>query len=150
RCDLVDGIYPAPDPIDPADNEACIEALDAIGILFDQETSITQRISKHDLEIAKIRRNGLRAWQEEIFYQESDLARSFQARDDAMASTIQALPGLLFRGEPRIAVWAHNAHLAKDGTLYYNGYTDMGSLLAAALGDSYRALALTASETDID
>ena len=62
-----------------------------------------------------------------------------------MARVVQDLPGLRFPHD-RVALWAHNGHIAKNGADAYFG-TDMGTYLAADLGHKYQAIGLGARET---
>ena len=106
------------------------------------------RIGARDLAWARIHLVGLRAWQEQMFYFESDPPRSFEARDAGMAYIAQEIRDLLFPGA-KTALWAHNAHLASGGK-FLPQTLDMGYFLKEDLGNRYEAIGLIALETAID
>lgn len=105
-------------------------------------------LAAEDVAWAKIHLVGLRAWQEQMFYFDSERPRSFEARDAGMAYIAQEIRNLRFPGV-KTALWAHNAHLAAGGK-YLPETLDMGFFLREDLGRSYQAVALVAAETEID
>jgi erythromycin esterase len=132
--------------IPEADHERCIAALDGVGELFARESrSIIARTSKADLEWARVRQVGLRAWQFQIWYQDG---RSYSARDAGMAYAFQAIRNLRFP-KAKVAVWAHNSHISKAPRPGDNGIP-MGMHLASALGKGYVNLGLAAFDVAID
>jgi erythromycin esterase len=120
----------------------CQGALSAIWTLFDsREREIARQTSREDLAWARVFVVGQQAWQEELFYWE-DYARSSAARDRGMAYVVEAIRDLRFPRE-RVALWAHNGHLWKDG-IAVEGFKNMGTHLAESLGRSYVAIGLVA------
>ncbi len=125
----------------------CTGGLQQIDAYFQQNAAaIVRQTSSQDFEIAKLNLTGLRAWEDEIYYYEQDLAKAHDARDQGMAYAFGVLRGLRFP-KARTIVWAHNFHLAR-GTIAET--QPMGSYLARSLKKSYVNIALVAHEVDID
>ena len=133
----------------PAESYAqCTQALGEIDDHFRKNARTLQRqTSKTDFEVAKLRLVGLRAWEDESFYFNSNGIRSYSARDEGMAYALRTLRALRFP-KVKVVVWAHNSHIARG--ILPAGERPMGSHLAAALGSSYANFALTAHEVSID
>lgn len=108
----------------------------------------TGEISAVDVAWAKIHLVGLRAFQEQMFYEDSDRPRAFEARDAGMAYIAQEIRALRFP-RAKTALWAHNAHLAAGGK-YLPETLDMGYFLHEDLGSRYEAIGLVALESEID
>src|ERR1044072_9436697 len=83
---------------------------------------------KTDFEWAKLRLAGLRAWVDEMIYNNSDPGRSFAARDRGMATLLQGIRRLRYP-KAKVAVWAHNGHITRDPEAFH--WTSMGACLAA-------------------
>lgn len=131
-----------------ADSTLCLEATSAVGELFTtQARSIAKKVGKTDFEWAKLRRAGVAAWAEEMLYYRPDGARSFAARDRGMATVLLGIRALRYP-RSKVAVWAHNAHIAHDGTGWDS--TVMGQHLTAALGSKYVVVGLASHEASID
>ncbi len=127
----------------------CVKRLDQLRNYFDRrEGQIVRRNSAEELEWARIRLVGLKAWQEHIYYSRRDFSRSIRARDEAMAYILLAIRNLRFPGIKTV-VWAHNFHIGKSFNESYHCST-MGTFLADALGDDYVSLALIAYDVEID
>ncbi|MCP4662426.1 MAG: erythromycin esterase family protein [bacterium] len=128
-----------------SDYAECIKRLDQIWRYFDRrESTIVRRTSAEDLEWARIRLVGFKAWQQQKHHRHS--ARPY--RDEAMAYILLAIRNLRFPGVKTV-VWAHNYHIAKMGTAYA-GKVTTGAFLADALGDDYVSLALIAYNVEFD
>lgn len=138
-------------PFPPELYEQCQSALAATAAYFDQfEKDIEKQTSADALGYARIHLVGLQAWEEEIFYLESDIDRAGRARDRGMAYVAQALRNLRWP-HARTALWAHNGHIAKRAG--DSGYiaVDMGTILANDLGDqNYVAIGQVAREIYLD
>lgn len=134
-----------------ADHAACIKALKATAQLFTRERrSIVQRTSPEDFEWAKLRRTGLEASQNQIYFRSrGDSARSFTARDQGMAAAFRAIRSLRAPGA-KTALWAHNLHIGKGRDPVTGAPRMMGGYLKQALGRTYVSLALIAHEISID
>ncbi|HYO13834.1 MAG TPA: erythromycin esterase family protein [Thermoanaerobaculia bacterium] len=146
KCDGVEVDHFPAGRIPEADHQQCIQALDGVGELFARESqSIIRQTSRADLEWAKIRQVGLRAWEFEIWFEDG---RSYSARDEGMAYAFHAIRGLRFP-KAKVAVWAHNSHISKAPRPGDNGIP-MGMHLASALGKSYVNLGLAAHDVAID
>jgi len=127
----------------------CQEATGAIAELFaTQSKAIAKKVGKSDFEWAKLRRAGLDAWMEEMFYaKHPERWRSFAARDRGMATVLLGIQAIRYP-KSKIAVWAHNAHIAHDGAGWET--TVMGQHLTAALGSKYVVVGLASHQADID
>lgn len=129
----------------------CEAALDATEALFAlNEPSIVEQTSAEDLAWARLHLVGQQAWQEQIYlYSRNNPQRWYEVRDAGMAYAFQAIRELRFPGE-KVAIWAHNHHIARHSTEYYGGYTIMGTLLEEQLGEDYVPIALTSHEAWVD
>jgi len=129
-------------------HEPCLQALQEIdGHLQRNARTLQRQTSKKDFELAKLYLVGLRAWEGEVFYYNSDAIRSYSARDEGMAYAFQVLRAQRFP-KAKVAAWAHNSHIARS--VLPGGERPMGSHLAAALGSNYVNLALASHEVAID
>lgn len=136
-------------PYPPELYEQCVAALNGTAAYFDaNEKGIRRQTSKEDLAWARVYLVGLRGWEIAAYYSETDVERSVDARDEAMAYLVEAIRDLRFPHE-RTVLWAHNSHIAKRGAEAYFG-PDMGTHLEESLGNKYRAIGLTARETFVD
>lgn len=136
-------------PIPVEEHQRCVATLDRIWSDFDaNEAEILGRVSATDLEWARIHVFGLRAWQDASFYNETDRARHFEARDEGMAYVAEAIRRIRFP-EARTALWAHNGHVAKDQFII-GGADVMGVFLERRFGKRYKSIALIAHEGLID
>jgi erythromycin esterase-like protein len=125
----------------------CTEGLQQIDAYFQQNAAaIVRQTSKPDFAIAKLNLTGLRAWEDEAYYDSRDSLRSLDARDQGMAYAFGALRALR-APKARTVIWAHNAHLAKG---MISNEHPMGSFLAQSLGSSYANFALAAHVMEID
>ena len=151
RCDgVAQRFYPFV-PYPEARYRECEAALNATAALFSaQEQSIEEQTSEEDLGWARLHLVGQQAWQEQIYlYSRNNPQRWYEVRDAGMAYAFQAIRELRFPNE-KIAIWAHNHHIARNSTEYYDGYTIMGTLLAEELGSDYVPIALTSHEAWTD
>lgn len=133
----------------PADaTPACEGAVQAVASHFQRDAAaLTRRAGKTTFAWAKLRLAGLQAWLEEMIYYRSDINRAGTARDRGMATLFQGIRALRFP-KAKVALWAHNAHIARDPTAF--GFTNMGSFLAAELGGKYSVVGLVSHEANID
>lgn len=144
---------PAASDYEKEDYEACAAGLDALGdFLVETKGTLVAETSEDDWELARLAWVGLRSWQEELFFLETDVPRSYEARDEAMADVFLTLRGLRY-AEQKSVLWAHNFHIAHAyerarGGL--GGVRDMGSALRDALGDDYAAVALVGYQVEIN
>ncbi len=135
--------------ISRTDFAECMDALGRLWSDFDRrDYQMVGRARAENLEWARIRLVGLKAWQGELFYRLRDSARMYEARDEAMAYIFLAIRNLRFPGVKTV-IWGHNFHIGKE-VQEYVGSATMGTFLADALGDDYAALALIAPEIEID
>jgi erythromycin esterase len=137
-------LYP---PLSEASYAQCTSGLEQIDSYFQRNARALARLtSKQDFEIAKLNLAGLRAWEDEIFYENRDSARASDVRDEAMAAAFGVLRSLR-APKAKTVIWAHNYHLAKGEN---DGGHPMGIFLARSLGRSYVNFALTAHDIAID
>lgn len=151
RCDgVVQRFYPFRQYPEERYRE-CEAALNATAALFDlQEEWIEEQTSEEDLGYARLHLVSQQAWQEQIYwYSRNNPQRWYEVRDAGMAYAFQAIRELRFPDE-KIVIWAHNHHIARHSTEYYDGYTIMGTLLAERLGSDYVPIAMTSHEAWVD
>jgi len=130
--------------------QQCQGALSAAESYFDQnEPGIVAATSTADLAWARIHLVSAQSWQEEIFYQDRDFDRSFAARDRGMAYVAAAIRTLRFPNK-RVALWAHNAHIMRNGPGTNLHLNSMGTFLDQAFGRRYASVALTAYDTFLE
>lgn len=138
-----------PGRVPEAAHQQCIQGLQEVEEHFQRNARTIQRqTSKLDLEMAKLRLVGLRAWEYEAYYRARNDGLSYTYRDEGMAYALRTLRALRFP-KSKIAVWAHNSHVSRDAHPI-NGGRPMGSFLAAALGAAYASVGLAAWEVGID
>jgi erythromycin esterase-like protein len=154
-CDgVVDSFWPS-QPFPQARYDQCQGALSEIAGYFDQnENLIEQQASREDLGWARVALVGERAWQEQLFFQRTDFPRAYTARDAGMAYLVQAIRELRFP-QARVALWAHNGHVATNGVNYVfddeiGGTTIMGDFLKRDLGHKYVIIGIIALQTGLD
>ncbi len=147
-CDGVETeYYRAGRAFPPERYRQCQDALIRAADFFDREQRDTQRqTSKKDFAWARLHLVGQQAWQEQIFFLDSDPNRGGRARDRGMAYVAQALHSLRFP-RARAVLWAHNGHLAKRVDTAGYAAVQMGTLLAGSLGSKYVTIGLVAYET---
>jgi erythromycin esterase-like protein len=146
-CEAVVDSYPFGE-IPQARHDACIEALNAVDAHLEQNRAdVVRRTSEQDLEIARLRVVGLRAWEDSVFIIAHDFAAGYSARDVGMAYAFFTMQARKAPGAKTV-VWADNSHVSRNPLP--TGERPMGSHLAAALGDDYVTFALAAYRTDLD
>jgi erythromycin esterase len=136
------------------DYAACSGGLDAIDAYLTKNASaLTAASSQSQFQNAQLAAKSLRAWQDEIYYYSTNVPKSYQARDDAMAAVYLAEKSQRFPGVKTI-VWAHNYHLRMAGAQVTGdgavGAPNMGTRLAAALADDYFPVGQVAFDIGID
>ncbi len=138
--------------VDAAKHDRCMNALRRDWRFLTRRARRLVRageISAEDVAWAKIHLVGLRAFQEQMFFEDAgDRPRSFESRDAGMAYIAQEIRALRFP-DAKTALWAHNAHVAAGGK-YLPETLDMGFFLREDLGRRYEAIGLVALESAID
>jgi erythromycin esterase len=132
----------------------CTAGLTTLGDYLAQNKSALQLATTPELVAgAEDALVGLHAWQDEIYYEPTDLKRSMEARDTGMAWMFQRTRAIRFP-DARIVLWAHNEHLEQDHASVVNGFGQgsraLGSQLHEALGADYVAIGLTGYDISID
>ncbi len=131
----------------------CLAGLDAISsYLQEHEAAVLATASAAELRWARIALLGIRSWQDEAFFGQTDIKRGYASRDAAMAEVFLTTRELLYPNE-RIILWAHNWHIDRATDKAQSdlaGVRSMGTLLVASLGDAYQPFGLTAFQTEIN
>jgi erythromycin esterase-like protein len=136
------------------DYAACTAGLDAIdAYLTANQPALVAATTLDRFQRAQLASVGLRAWQGEAYYFNSNLLLSYQARDDAMAQAFLTLRAERYPGVKAIA-WAHNYHLRQSGKTVSGvnavGARTMGMGIASAVGDDYFPIGQVAYDLAID
>ncbi|HET9211694.1 MAG TPA: erythromycin esterase family protein [Thermoanaerobaculia bacterium] len=148
KCDGVEtSVWPKPVP--NSTHRACVRALDQVDQLLKRlDPSEAVQPARAAVEWAKINALGLRAWEDEAYYEKRNPWRSFEARDRGMATAFQRIRKLKV-GAAKTAIWAHNSHIAKQSRLTLE-VTTMGTFLEKPLGHNYANIALTSVRPSIN
>jgi erythromycin esterase len=129
--------------------EACVSRLDQLARYFDRrQANLVRRTSAEELEWARLRLLGLRAWQFQLYYLDADPTTAVAARDEAMARIFLKRRELQLP-DVKTVIWAHNFHINEKGAASFGAPT-MGDYLAAALGEDYVTFALVGYQVEID
>jgi len=129
--------------------QPCVEALDAIQSHFDANArQITRQTSAADLAWARIRLAGLRGWQGQMRYLDTQ-PETLESRDGAMAYVFRSIRDLRYRNL-RTAVWAHNAHLWENPHPFLFWSSMLGTRLREIYGRGYVSIGLISSDPEID
>ncbi|MBT3219295.1 MAG: erythromycin esterase family protein [Proteobacteria bacterium] len=127
------------------DHLACNAGLDAVKKAFvDYEDEIIDALSEEALAWAKIYLVGLRSWEGEVYYYDSDPTASYQSRDEGMVEVFQSIRQLRHRDE-RVVIWAHNWHISANSHLsdsYPSAAKSMGTFLNEQMGVDYVPIGL--------
>jgi erythromycin esterase-like protein len=137
---------------------ACLAGLDALDAwIAANEEAVIAASSTEELEYARIRSIGLRSWELQMFHfydggVDPDLVQMLEGRDRGMADVLLRMRALRSPGA-RVAVWAHNTHLAMAQPSvrgHYAGARSMGTFLREIVGDDYAPIALIGYDVQID
>lgn len=142
------------DPYPEADRIACDDGIEALDTYLTMNAEgLENESSAEELEWARIALIGLESWQGEKYYYNSDIKRSYESRDIAMADIFQRTRALLFPGTKTV-VWAHNYHLTERHGEVTGGGLDhaitMGTVLKKELKDAYQPFALLGYDVEIN
>jgi erythromycin esterase len=148
KCDGVEtSVWPKPVP--NSTHKACVRALDQVDQLLKRlDPSDAVQPARAAVEWAKIHALGLRAWEDEAYYEQRNGWRSYEARDRGMANAFLRIRKLKV-GAAKTAIWAHNSHIAKQSRLTFGGST-MGTFLEKPLRHNYVNIALTSVRPSIN
>jgi erythromycin esterase-like protein len=134
-----------------SDFTSCKAGLAAVRAALDADTALNT--DAHDVFLLGLALVSYAAYEDEIFFAASDMHRSYEARDLAMAQIFLALRTVDYSHD-KIVLWAHNYHLSADHTHATEpalvGVTTMGTVLHSALGDQFAPVALVAGSTAIN
>jgi erythromycin esterase len=148
RCFFVEGVFNFSLRVPEAEAAVCDASVQAVeGFFAANARTFGRGARKVEFEWAKLHLTGLRAWLEEMIYNNSDPQRSFAARDRGMASLLLGIRKLRYP-KAKVAVWAHNAHITRDPEAY--GLPSMGSFLDAELPGKYAIIGLVSHAAAID
>lgn len=134
--------------LEPADYRKCVRNLDRLGRWLDRrEPALARRTSPEEVEYARVRLVGLRAWQDH-WTDTLEPRERFVSRDAAMAYIFLKLRELEYPGV-KTAIWAANFHIDKWNA-HDGDFPVMGDHLDAALGDDYAAFAFVGYRVEMD
>jgi erythromycin esterase-like protein len=125
--------------------QECKVATDRLRAHFDRQSNeLAAATTAEALATARVALTSYAGWQEAAMTR--DYARSFEARDLAMADVFLQLRELHFPRE-KAMIWAHNIHVVKAHETVRQSWVGapivtLGSAVAQQLGDRYRAVAL--------
>lgn len=127
---------------------ACKDALVAIGAELDAIADGGAAAATDAVSAARIALTSYAGWQDQLMI--AGYARSFEARDIAMANVVLQLRALHFPGEKAL-LWAHNIHVVKQHESVFESWVGdaivtQGTALDRELGDGYRAVAMIGHE----
>ena len=128
---------------------SCLQGLDVLDAWVPaHEAALVLAAGERTVRLFDIARVSFRAAQDQYFLQPTDFAASYQPRDLGMGAVFQAVLALDFPADVRVAVWAHNVHLAMHhdqvvDSPYAPGAITFGTVVARAFGADYAAVALT-------
>ena len=138
---------------------ACTAGLEALDAWIDgHEEAIRASVGADALSYLRLRVLGIGAWDLQVYTfdgvpgGEPDTVASLEARDRGMATSLRELARLR-APDARVAVWAHNTHLAQQQDRvrgYYGGARSMGTFLRAELAGAYVAIALAGYHVSLD
>jgi erythromycin esterase-like protein len=136
------------------DFPSCNTALDGLdAYVSSNRATLVAATTEDRVERAELASMGLRAWQGEAFYYNSDLTKSYQSRDLGMADVFTKVRGERFSGVKTV-VWAHNYHLRMAGADVTGtsavGAVTMGTVLKQRLADAYFPIAQVGYDIGID
>jgi erythromycin esterase-like protein len=141
------------DVVTVAANDQCKSAIgSAKAWLAADQTTLAAATSESDTRLAKLALDSIEANQAMMFRFNADPIPSFEARDTGMAKTLIAMRELR-SPKKRVAVIAHNTHLAHAGsaiTGVWQGARVMGQILREDHKAPYEAIALAAYEVKIN
>lgn len=131
----------------------CIAGLDAIdALLDDRRDELIDASSEEAVTRARIASISLRGWQMLNYLDQiGDPKSGNEARDAAMAESFRLLRSVDYP-DSRVAVWAHNWHLAmrNDGFEGEVVFRNFGTIVAEDLGADYVPIALVAYDVGVD
>jgi erythromycin esterase len=133
-----------------ADHTACLAGLDALDAWSAaEEAALIASAGARTYRLFATAGVGFRAAQRHYFAHASDQSAAYEHRDRGMGAVFQAVLELDFASDARVAIWAHNVHLAMNhdriaASLYAPRATLFGTVLAAAFGADYAPVALSA------
>lgn len=134
-----------------ADRAACATAVHACRVWIDENRgALVSKTSVVEVGWASLALDAIGAHQEKVYFLNRDFTKSWEARDSAMARALVGATALLVP-HGRVAVIAHNGHIAQAGSKIEGGEgRSMGEFLVSEHHASYAAVALTAYDTRIN
>jgi erythromycin esterase len=144
-CEVNFALVPPPEE----KHEPCMEGLDALEAWFGRKRAdLVATAGERTVRLFELAELGFRASQIEYFLQERDLAGAYEARDVAMGAVFQGVLELDLPSDVRIAVWAHNYHLAMrhervEVSQWGPSKRTFGTVLTEVFGADYAAVAIT-------
>lgn len=151
QCDGVSAPTVYPGQLPDAPHQQCVQGLEAVQKLFDEEGSrIAAETSRPDFEYARLRLLGLKSWQGQMYhYTRRQFRESTESRDSGMAQAFKTLRELRYP-KLKVAIWAHNFHIAKDADRAAWDANTSGYYLRQMFGSNYVTIGLISNVTEID
>ncbi|MFO0551752.1 MAG: erythromycin esterase family protein [Polyangiaceae bacterium] len=137
--------------IPAAEHDACLQALDELeAYIGDHEAELLAARGEETLAFDRLSLLGLRSWEDEAFYYNTNIGQSYQVRDTAMSTVFETQRTWRFPEDT--IVWAHDFHLRKhsDAAKEQPVIHALGSYLFDTHGDDYRPFGLTSLKTGIN
>ncbi len=141
-------------PYEHGPYETCLEGLVAVDTyLLTHRGDLVAATDERTVKMAELAALGLRSWQGEVYFGDTDLAASHTARDTAMTKIFLTLRALDFP-DARVVLWAHNFHLNANhrgvDAGVSTGAITFGTGLRDAVGEEYFPIAFTGSLIEIE
>lgn len=134
--------------------DACTKGLSELEAYFDANAAtLTANSSEKALGWARIAVVGLRAWQFQRFYADSDFLEFFEAAEAARAEIFERTRALAFP-DAKAILWADNTRLSQRHDLVdkpgLGKAVTMGTLLRKHLGEGYQAFGFVGYDVAIN
>jgi erythromycin esterase-like protein len=134
--------------------ESCLEGLGEIDDWFSsREADLVAMAGVGPTSQFRIASRSLLAWQEYVFFYDTDRPRSLTARDIGMGEVFKLQVEPDVAPADRVAIWAHNLHLTSNHDrveVPLVGATSFGTVVARAFGSDYAPVALTSYSPGIN
>lgn len=128
----------------------CTAGLDVMDAYFAAHaTELGASAGERAVRLARLASSSWRAFQDEVFFSESDIDRAYEARDREMAHVFDELLELEAR-PGGVVLWAHDGHLSAARVSVSGQIATMGTHLRASHQRDYIPIAITAGRAEIN
>ena len=141
-------LYSDPYPSE-AEHAACVRGLDAIDAwVAAHEPELVATAGDHAVRSLRIAVVSYRAAEDAFFVELPDPVRTYVPRDAGMGAVFEGVLALDYPSDARVAIWAHNLHLARSHDRLVNtgfpaGLVTFGTVVGRAFGAAYAPVAIT-------